>query len=424
MNSTKSNRKSPSSKPADSAKQQVDVTEFQTLDGRQLDALVSQLKLELPDDANDGEKIHAIINYHAANAHSLVGSGTLQVLPDGFGFLRSRWFNYLGGPDDIYVSPSQIRKFQLTNGDMIKGQIRPPKENERFFALLRIFEVNHLDPEEAKSAPDFEEIKALSPVERVQLDSDQLGDTSRVIDLVAPVGLGQRGVIVGPPRSGKTRLIAELCESMLEKQTNLYAFMLLVDQRPEEITDLENRLNGQRCEVISSVFDDASQRHHDVSMMVLERAKRMVELGGDVVLFLDSLTNLARFELGPGCSPEQIKPDLLSNTRSFLAAAKRTEEAGSLTIISTLTVDSSNEVDNIVAEVLRSSANMEIRLDAELVKRRVWPSVNIHESQTQQEEQLLGEKYDYVCKLRRSLGDLTAVEAMESLLGKLNEAAK
>lgn len=416
MTVAKSNRKSNSGKSSDSTKKQIDVSELQTLDSRQLDALVSQNKLELSEDATDGEKIHAVIHHHVSQGNSLVGSGTLQVLPDGFGFLRSRWFNYLGGPDDIYVSPSQIRKFRLTNGDIIEGQIRPPKENERFFALLRIFEVNRLDPDEAKNAPDFEELRALSPNERIQMNSDSHGNTCRVVDLIAPVGLGQRGIVVGPPRSGKTRLIADLCETMLEVSPKLYAFMLLVDQRPEEITDLENRLNGTRCEVISSVFDDSSQRHNDVSMMVLERAKRMVELGDDVVLFLDSLTNLARFELGPACLPEHVKPDALNNTRSFLAAAKRTEEVGTLTIISTLTTDSGNEIDGPVTDIIRASANMEIRLDAELVKRRVWPAINIHESQTQQEEQLLGDQYDSACKIRRSLGDKSAVDAMESLL--------
>jgi len=410
-------------RPSDSASRYVDVSEYQCLDSRQLNALLSQHKLELPRDASDADKIRAVIDQHVKAGDLLVGSGTLQVLPDGFGFLRSRWFNYLGSPDDIYVSPSQIRKFRLTNGDVVKGQIRPPKENERFFALLRVESVNQLEPERAADAPDFDELKALVPKVAFNLEESS-DDLSRVVDLIAPIGLGQRGIIVGPPRSGKTRLMKNLCQSVVEKHADIYTFMLLVDQRPEEVTELENELNGDRCEVISSIIDSNSQRHNDVAMMVFSKAKRMVELGKDVVIFLDSLTKLAHFELGPGFSASHLESDALSGTLSFLAAAKRTEEAGTLTLISTLAVDSSHELDEPIARILRNTANLEIQLDSDLVKRRIWPAINLHESQSQQEESLLGERYEQVCKLRRSLCDRSASESMEWLLAKLKGSAK
>ena len=293
---------SPSAPPdkRDEPVKEIHVAEFQNLDSRQLNALISQRKLSLSEDASDSDKIHAVVDYHSSLGHKLIGTGTLQVLPDGFGFLRSRWFNYLGGPDDIYVSPSQIRKFGLSNGDLVEGHIRQPKENERFFALLRVCKVNQLDPGEAKNTIHFEDLRSSPSDEVIILENESSSDLCRIVDLISPIGFGQRGLIVGPPRSGKTRMLAQLCESMLESCSDIYAFVLLVDQRPEEINELEDRLNGTRCEVISSVFDENAQRHNDVSMMVLERAKRKVELGDDVVIFLDSLTKLAGFRTRTG----------------------------------------------------------------------------------------------------------------------------
>lgn len=407
---------------SDSAESFVDVTEYQKLDERQLDALLSQFKIQTDKTLDSAAKIRALIAYHGSQGDKLVGSGTLQVLPDGFGFLRSRWFNYLGGPDDIYVSPSQIRKFRLTNGDVVEGQVRPPKENERFFALLKVFKVNDLNPEKAVEAPEFNDLSPLAPNRQLLLCQKELNDSCRIVDLVSPVGFGQRSIIAGPPHSGKTRLLADLCESALAGHPEIYAFVLLVDQRPEEIAELERRLNGARCEVISSVFDENAFRHHDVAMMVLEKAKRMVELGQDVVIFLDSLTNLARFELGPGCSVENLEADSLSRTRSFLASARRTENAGSLTIVGTLTIDSSSDLDDAITESLQCTSNMQIQLDHELVKRRIWPAINVHRSQAQQEETLLGDRYEAVCKLRRKIGDRSSSEAMDFLLSKIEKA--
>ncbi|QEG24510.1 transcription termination factor Rho [Mariniblastus fucicola] len=400
----------------------VDVSEYQKLDDRQLNALLSQHKISVDKDASSAGKIRAVIDRQISLGHKLVGAGTLQVLPDGFGFLRSRWFNYLGGPDDIYVSPSQIRKFSLTNGDLVSGQIRPPKENERFFALLRVLKVNDMEPSKAIEAPEFDDLSPLAPNRQILTGAPDSDDSCRIVDLVSPIGFGQRGIIVSPPRSGKTRMVEQLCQGMLNSDSNVYAYVLLVDQRPEEITELERKLNGPRCEVISSVFDESSFRHHDVAMMVLEKAKRMVELGEHVVIFLDSLTNLARFELGPGYLANRLEPDSLPRTRSFLASARLTEEAGSLTIIGTLTTNSTNELDDLIAEILRSTSNMEIQLDHELVKRRIWPAINVHLSQCQQEEVLLGDQYGAVCKLRRKLGDLSAPEAMDLLLSKIESS--
>jgi len=412
-----------SDKKTNSEETFVDVSEYQKLDGRQLDALLSQYKLQMAKDVSPEEKIRELLEHHLKLGHKLSGVGTLQILPDGFGFLRSRWFNYLGGPDDIYVSPSQIRKFSLTNGDVVEGQIRPPKDSERFFALLRVFKVNQKDPDDAAKVPQFEELSSRAPNVCMTLDSGEANSTCRIVDIVAPIGFGQRGIIASPSRSGKTKLIEHLCQEVLANHSKLHVFVLLVDQRPEEIGEMEDLLESDRCEVISSVFDDTNFRHHDVAMMVLEKAKRMVETGMDVLIFLDSLTDLAKFELGPGYPKNHLESDSIPKTKSFLASARRTEDAGTLTILGTLKIESSNELDDSIAEVLRGTANLEIRLDRELVQRRIWPAINIHHSQTRQEEVLLGDLYDPVCKLRRSLGSMSAAEAMDALLTKIDKTA-
>ncbi len=413
---------SASNNQADSAEKFVDVSEYQKLDSRQLNALLSQHKVSVSPDSSVEEKIRAVLDHHLKLGEKLVGAGTLQILPDGFGFLRSRWFNYLGGPDDIYVSPSQIRKFNLANGDVVRGQVRPPKDNERFFALLRVFKVNDLNPEDASKVPEFDQLPPLAPMVRIELDSANASSICRIVDVISPMGFGQRGIIASPPRSGKTRLIKHLCQELLANYSEVHAFVLLVDQRPEEVAELEDLLDSDRCEVISSVFDETSFRHNDVAMMVLEKAKRMVETGADVVIFLDSLTSLARFELGQAYSKTHLETDSLPKTKSFLASARRTKDSGTLTILGTLKTESTNELDDSIAEALRDTANLEIRLDRELVQRRIWPAINIHDSQSQQEETLLEDRYDPVCKLRRSLGDLSAAEAMESLLAKIDDS--
>ena len=408
-----------SSKKTDKSETYVNVAEYQKLGDRQLDALLSQNKIHVKQDTDCTGKIRALIDFQVSEGKNLVGSGTLQILPDGFGFLRSRWFNYLGGPDDIYVSPSQIRKFKLTNGDVVEGQVRPPKENERFFALLKVFKVNDLSPDKASEIPQFSDLPPLAPKTQILLGSEQSNESCRIVDLMAPIGFGQRSIIVGPPRSGKTRLFEQFCEAVLAANSEVYIFALLVDQRPEEIAELERKLNGKRCEVISSVFDENSYRHHDVAMMVLEKAKRMVELGDNVIIFLDSLTNLARFELEPGSSTDNLDADSFPQTRSFLASAKLTRDAGSLTIVGTLASDSNSELDDAITEILRGTSNMEVVLDHELVKRRIWPAINVHRSSTQQEEVLLTDRYKQVCKLRRKIGDMSAPDAMDFLLEKI-----
>ncbi len=399
----------------------VDISDYQKLDGRQLDALLSQHKVSVDKSSSSEVKIRAVLEHHLQAGDKLVGVGTLQILPDGFGFLRSRWFNYLGGPDDIYVSPSQIRKFDLANGDVVEGQVRPPKDNERFFALLRVFNVNGQDPAAASKVPDFDGLAPLSPNVSIPLDSNSANSTCRIVDMIAPIGFGQRGIIASPPRSGKTKLIQSLCQEVLANDSKVHVFILLVDQGPEEIGEMEDLLEGDRCEVISSVFDETTFRHHDVAMMVLEKAKRMVETGVDVIVFIDSLTSLARFELGQSYSKTHLETSSLPKTKSFLASARRTKDAGTLTILGTVKVESGNELDESIAEVLRSTANMEIRLDRELVQSRIWPAINIHLSQCKQEEVLLDGLYDSVCKLRRSLGKLSAPEAMEELLAKIDK---
>ena len=355
----------------------------------------------------------------------MFGEGTLEVLPDGFGFLRSPDYNYLPCPDDIYISPSQIRRFGLRTGAVVAGQIRPPKENERYFALLRVEAVNRQDPNLASSRREFDDLTPLHPNERIVLEHDQEDLSTRVVDLVAPIGFGQRGLIVSPPRSGKTVLLQKMARAVLENYPDAYVIMLLVDERPEEVTDMERQVRGRNCEVVSSTFDEPASRHVAVSQMVLEKAKRMVEAGIDVVVFLDSITRLAR-AWNSEC-PQSGKTltggldaNALQKPKSFFGSARKVEEGGSLTILATALVETGSKMDDVIFEEFKGTGNLEIVLDKKLADKRIYPAIDISASGTRREEILLDpEEHRRITLLRRALSELSPVDAMETLVGKL-----
>ena len=357
----------------------------------------------------------------------MYGEGTLEILPDGFGFLRSPDYHYLSCPDDIYVSPSQIRRFGLRNGSVVSGQIRPPKENERYFALLRVEAINFHDPEALSAKVSFDDLTPLHPSQRISMESEAGGVESRVVDMLTPIGFGQRGLIVSPPRAGKTILMQKMAKSVLANFPEAYVIMLLIDERPEEVTDMEREVRGPSCEVISSTFDEPPARHVQVSQMVLEKAKRMVEYGRDVVIFLDSITRLAR-AWNSECpqSGKVLSGGLDSNAlqepKRFFGSARKVEEGGSLTILATALVDTGSKMDDVIFEEFKGTGNLEILLDRKLVEKRIWPAIDINKSGTRREEMLMDpEEYRRVCVLRRVLNEMNAPDAMELLVGRLQK---
>jgi transcription termination factor Rho len=357
----------------------------------------------------------------------MFGEGTLEVLPDGFGFLRSPDYHYLSCPDDIYVSPSQIRRFGLRTGATVSGQIRPPKENERYFALLRVEAINFQDPNLLADKVLFDDLTPMHPDKRIVLETTPDEISMRVIDLIAPIGFGQRGLIVSPPRAGKTILLQKMAKAVLKNFPEAYVIMLLIDERPEEVTDMERQVKGPNCEVISSTFDEASGRHVQVSDMVIEKAKRMVEYGYDVVIFLDSITRLAR-AWNAECPNSGklltggVDANALQKPKRFFGAARKVEEGGSLTIIGTALVDTGSKMDDVIFEEFKGTGNLEIVLDRRLVDRRTWPAIDINRSGTRREEMLLDpEEHRRVCILRRVLNEMNAPEAMELLVSRLQK---
>ncbi len=358
----------------------------------------------------------------------MYGEGTLEILPDGFGFLRSPDYHYLSCPDDIYVSPSQIRRFGLKNGTTVSGQIRPPKENERYFALLRVEAINYRDPNDSPKRIDFEDLTPLHPDKRISMEAEQEEISTRVVDLITPIGFGQRGLIVSPPRAGKTILMQKMAKSVLHNYPDAYVIMLLVDERPEEVTDMERQVKGPNCEVISSTFDEPAARHVQVSQMVLEKAKRLVECGIDVVIFLDSITRLAR-AWNSEC-PQSGKilsggldANALQQPKRFFGSARKVEEGGSLTILATALVDTGSKMDEVIFEEFKGTGNLEIVLDRKLVDKRIYPAIDVNKSGTRREEILMDpEEYRRVCILRRVMNEMNAPDAMELLVGKLGKS--
>ena len=357
----------------------------------------------------------------------MYGEGTLEILPDGFGFLRSPDYHYLSCPDDIYVSPSQIRRFGLKTGATVSGQIRPPKENERYFALLRVEAINYQDPNLLSGKVSFEELTPLHPDTRVCMETTPNEVEMRVVDLIVPIGFGQRGLIVSPPRAGKTILMQKMAKAALTNYPDLYVFMLLIDERPEEVTDMEREVKGANCEVISSTFDEPATRHIQVSEMVLEKAKRMVEYGHDVLIFLDSITRLARAWNAECPSSGKllsggVDANALTRPKRFFGSARKVEEGGSLTVIGTALVETGSRMDEVIFEEFKGTGNQEIVLDRKLVDKRIWPSIDINRSGTRKEEMLLDpEEHRRVCILRRVLNDMNPPDAMELLVGRLQK---
>jgi transcription termination factor Rho len=355
----------------------------------------------------------------------MFGEGTLEILPDGFGFLRSPDYHYLPCPDDIYVSPSQIRRFGLRTGATVAGQIRPPKENERYFALLRVEAINGEDPNLLTNKVFFDDLTPLHPEQRLRLADNAEHLSTRIVDLIAPIGLGQRGLIVSPPRAGKTVLLQQMARATLQNHPDAYVIVLLIDERPEEVTDMERRLKGRNCEVVSSTFDEPSSRHVQVAEMVIEKAKRMVEYGHDVIIFLDSITRLARAwnteipNSGKTLSGG-VDANALQHPKRFFGAARCVEEGGSLTIIATALIDTGSRMDEVIFEEFKGTGNTELHLDRRLVERRVWPAIDINRSGTRREELLLNEdELRLMWVLRRVLNDMNPVEAMELLVNRL-----
>ncbi len=368
------------------------------------------------------ELIFALLKNQAKKGESIFGDGVMEVLPDGFGFLRSPDTSYLAGTDDIYVSPSQIRKFDLQTGDTVSGQIRPPKEGERYVALIKVEAVNFEPPDQARDKLFFENLTPLYPQEGFRLETTPENLSARVMDLMVPIGKGQRGLIVAAPRTGKTMLLQNIAQSVAQNHPEVYLIVLLIDERPEEVTDMQRSVQG---EVISSTFDEPAQRHVQVAEMVIEKAKRLVEHKKDVIILLDSITRLARaYNTVIPPSGKVLSGGLDSNAlqkpKRFFGAARNIAEGGSLTIIATALVDTGSRMDDVIFEEFKGTGNMEIHLDRKLVDKRVFPAVDIQKSGTRKEELLIPrDDLNRIWVLRKVLNPLSPVEAMELLLDKM-----
>jgi transcription termination factor Rho len=369
------------------------------------------------------ELIFRILKINAEKNGRIFNQGVLEVLPEGYGFLRSSDYSYLPSPDDIYVSPSQIKKFALQTGDTVSGQVRPPKENERFFALLKIEAVNFEPPDVARERVLFDNLTPLHPDEKVNLEVQENSDLSmRVVDLLTPIGKGQRGLIVSPPRAGKTILLQKIANSITENHPEIVLIILLIDERPEEVTDMARSVNA---EVVSSTFDEPPERHVQVATMVLEKAKRLVESGKDVVILLDSITRLARANnlVVPHSGKTLtggVDSNALQRPKRFFGAARNIEEGGSLTIVATALVDTGSRMDEVIFEEFKGTGNMELVLDRRLADRRIFPAFEIHKSGTRKEELLITpEELNRLWVLRRLLSEMNSLEGMEFLLSRM-----
>ena len=389
----------------------------------ELNKLAKQLNVEGASGMRKQDLIFAILQAQTEKNGLIYGEGVLETLPDGFGFLRSPDFNYLPGPDDIYVSPSQIRRFNLRTGDTIAGQIRPPKEGERYFALLKVEAVNYEEPDLAREKILFDKLTPLYPNNRIHLEvSGENNMSMRVMDLLTPIGMGQRGLIVSPPRAGKTMILQALANSVTVNHKDMVLIVLLIDERPEEVTDMQRSVKG---EVISSTFDEPPQRHVQVAEMVLEKAKRLIEHQKDVIILLDSITRLARaYNTVVPPSGKILSGGVDSNAlhrpKRFFGAARNVEEGGSLTIIATAIVDSGSRMDEVIFEEFKGTGNMEIVLDRKLADRRIFPAIDINKSGTRKEELLLSpHELNRVWILRKLLQPLNSIDAMEFLQDKM-----
>ncbi|HVO75454.1 MAG TPA: transcription termination factor Rho [Ignavibacteriaceae bacterium] len=400
----------------------MDISELKSKKIVELNQIAKDLNISGYSDLRKQELIYKILESQTAKDGLTFSKGVLEVLPDGYGFLRSSDYNYLPSPDDIYVSPSQIKKFNLRTGDYVSGQVRPPKEGERFFALLRVEAVNNQDPEAIRERTLFDNLTPVYPTKRMTLESAPGEYSMRIMDLLSPIGKGQRGLIVSPPKSGKTILLQKIANSITRNLPEVKLIILLIDERPEEVTDMERSV---KAEVISSTFDEPAERHVQVADMVIEKAKRLVEAKVDVVILLDSITRLARAHnivvphsgriLSGG-----VDSNALHKPKRFFGAARNTEDGGSLTIIATALIDTGSRMDDVIFEEFKGTGNMELVLNRDLSDRRIFPAIDVNKSGTRREELLM--KEDELAKvwiLRKILSEFTPVEAMEFLLDKM-----
>jgi transcription termination factor Rho len=400
----------------------MNISELKEMKISQLTQMAKKFNIEGAAGMRKQELIFALLQAQIEKNGSIYGLGTLEILPDGFGFLRSPSYNYLPGPDDIYVSPSQIRRFNLRTGDTISGQIRQPKESERYFALLKVEAVNYEDPEVAREKILFDNLTPLYPERKTNLENAADNYSTRIMDLLTPIGFGQRGLIVSPPRSGKTMLLQNIANSIIMGHKDVVPFVLLIDERPEEVTDMERSVNA---EVISSTFDEPAERHVQVAEMVIEKAKRLVEHKKDVVILLDSITRLAR-AYNSVVPPSGkilsggVDSNALQRPKRFFGAARNIEEGGSLTIIATALIDTGSRMDEVIFEEFKGTGNMELVLDRRLADKRVFPAIDIKKSGTRKEELLLSQEVlNRVWILRKLLVSLNPVDSMEFLLDKM-----
>jgi transcription termination factor Rho len=400
------------------------ISELKEKNITELTKIARQLDLPGASGLRKQDLIFKILQAQSEKEGHIFAEGVLEILPDGYGFLRSPDYNYLPGPDDIYVSPSQIRKFDLKTGDTISGQVRPPHEGEKYFALVKIEAVNFESPEEARNKILFDNLTPLYPQERIKLETVKENISARVMDLLTPVGKGQRGLIVAPPRTGKTMLLQNLANSITTNHPEIVLIVLLIDERPEEVTDMQRSVKG---EVISSTFDEPAARHVQVAEMVIEKAKRLVEHKRDVVILLDSITRLARAynTIVPPSGKVLsggVDSNALQRPKRFFGAARNIEEGGSLTIIATALIETGSRMDDVIFEEFKGTGNMEINLDRRLSDKRVFPAIDIQRSGTRKDELLLPpEELSRVWVLRKVLSPLSTVEAMELLISRLTK---
>jgi transcription termination factor Rho len=402
----------------------MNITELKEKSIAELYKLSKEFGLTLPSALRKQDLIFKILQAQAEKDGLIFAEGVLETLPDGFGFLRSPDYNYLPGPDDVYVSPSQIRRFELRTGDTVSGQIRPPKDNERYFALLKVEAINFESPEVSRQKSFFDNLTPLYPQRAFKLERGKVDLSTRVMALLTPIGQGQRGLIVSPPRTGKTMLLQSIAHSITANHPNVYLIVLLIDERPEEVTDMERNVRG---EIISSTFDEPAQRHVQVAEMVIEKAKRLVEHKRNVVILLDSITRLARaYNAVVPPSGKILSGGVDSNAlhrpKRFFGAARNTEEGGSLTIIATALIDTGSRMDDVIFEEFKGTGNLEIHLDRRLVDRRVFPAIDIKRSGTRKEELLIdSDILKRIWILRKLLNPMGVVESMEFLLEKLSQ---
>ena len=403
----------------------MDIAELKAMKIAELNKVAKELHVEGAAGLKKSDLIFRILEEQTKKEGLIFADGVLEVLPDGYGFLRSPGYNYLPGPDDIYVSPSQIKRFGLRTGDTVSGQIRPPKENERFFALLKVEAVNFENPEVAKSKILFDNLTPLYPLKRIKLEHNARDFSSRVMNLLSPLGKGQRGLIVAQPKTGKTTILQKIANAITSNHPEIKLIVLLIDERPEEVTDMERSVEA---EVVSSTFDEPPERHVQVADMVLEKAKRLVEYSQDVVILLDSITRLARAHNSVVPHSGKILSGGLDATalerpKRFFGAARNIEEGGSLTIIATALIDTGSRMDEVIFEEFKGTGNMELVLDRRLSDRRIFPSIDINRSGTRKEELLLTEhELNRVWILRKFLSELSSVEAMEFLLQRMKSS--